>query len=170
MHAMAHVANGKRPRHNAANSIEPLVGPDSEPGEHVGEGRAQRSAERTAGRAPSSGVTRWNASSPLIASKPPSWATTTASRHCQRYLGFLANSTPSMSDVASALKRRQEPVCDWNAHWAPQACFCGVGLDSDFAELYSYRLHVEPALQSGISQLLEHRVPPPEASCRASQS
>ena len=80
-------------------------------------------------------------------------------RHCQRYLGFLANSTPSMSDVASALKRRHEPVCDWNAHWAPQACFCG-GLDSDFAELYSYRLHVS-ALQSGISQLLEHRVPPP---------
>ena len=80
-------------------------------------------------------------------------------RHCQRYLGFRNDSKPTIADVISALKERHEPVCDWDAHWAPQACFCG-GLGSDFAELYSHRIHVS-TLQSGISQLLEHRVPPP---------
>ena len=84
--------------------------------------------------------------------------------HCERYLGLpkgrVAADDGRGRGRAAAEYDRDYAACGWNAHWAPQACFCG-GLADDFAK-YSQRIHMDAAaLRSGVRQLLEGRVPAP---------
>ena len=78
--------------------------------------------------------------------------------HCERYLGLpKGTSPPTMDAVAAALRQREGPACGWNAHWAPQACFCG-GLADDFRVL---------AADHGRRRAAQRRATAIEAACRA---
>jgi hypothetical protein len=49
--------------------------------------------------------------------------------NCHRWLGLHGKGVPTPQIVLDALRRKfdaGEAPCKWNAHWAPQHCFCGL--------------------------------------------